>query len=433
MNDEQLTPVGYLDRISDEGWVIGWAWYPDAPERRVDVNVIADDKIIGTATANLNREDVAAAGFGDGRYGFSIALPYQVLSSARPTVISIHDRVSGAALAKPIVFSQPALREASAQLDGLNQDVRLLSAALTKLQTKEAADNHATATLFQIVADFFSQLADATRRGESPKTLRTLSSAVAETTQNYPQLDFTPSNTPAISVCFLASGDMDAMYTSLASLQSGFANANAELLIMDAEDSVDAPLLPLLARHARYARGAGNTAPAMLMNELAEAAHGALLCFITAPVVLKTPWLADLPLAFAQPDLSILSVQIVGEDGIVEHAGALVRNGQLCERGSRTPTNLASPEPVDASAGQIFVVRRESWQALGGFDPHFETIDGAVAALCLRARAAGLTVLYDHRYEAVIAPSPAPPPDNLARTSADTARLQSMYLAYVKN
>ena len=122
-----LVATGQLDLLSEEGWAIGWAWYPEVPERRVEVEILADNIVVGSTFCHLYREDVAAAGVGDGRYGFSFALPYQILASPRPCTVSVRDKETKQELPKPVVFSQPAMRDAAARLDLLNQDVRLLT------------------------------------------------------------------------------------------------------------------------------------------------------------------------------------------------------------------------------------------------------------------------------------------------------------------
>ncbi|WP_298285544.1 hypothetical protein [Acidocella sp.] len=430
MNDMQPPPAGQLDLISDEGWVIGWAWYPGAPERRVDVEILADDVVVGTMTAGLHREDVAAAGFGDGAYGFSVALPHHVLSSPRPSIISLRDRVSGLSLAKPVVFSQPALREASAQLDALNQDVRLLSASLARLQTKEAADGHATAALFRTVADFFSQLAEVTLAGASPRTLRTLREAVTETTNTYLPLDFSPAETPEISICFLAQAGMEAMYATLAALQPGFAAAKAELLILDPDDSADAPLLPLLAGNARYLRRPAALAPATWLNNLAQAAHGTLLYFITEPVAPVPSSLPSLASSFATAQAGILTPRVMATDGIVEHAGASFTDGLLRPCAAQTADDLAAA--VDVAAPQSFVVKREIWQALDGFDTRFETLTAAVAAFCLHAASYGLQTIYQPQFTASYVANTAPLPDDPAKASADSTKLRDFHLSLAR-
>ncbi len=66
--------AGYVDGVFD-GQVIGWCCRVDEPERRLAVEAFVDGISIGDATAELARENVARAGFGDGRYGFEIPLP----------------------------------------------------------------------------------------------------------------------------------------------------------------------------------------------------------------------------------------------------------------------------------------------------------------------------------------------------------------------
>jgi hypothetical protein len=65
--------AGYLDGVFN-GRVMGWCCRPDDPEARLEVEAFVDGRSVGTATAAIERPSVAAAGFGDGRYGFAIAL-----------------------------------------------------------------------------------------------------------------------------------------------------------------------------------------------------------------------------------------------------------------------------------------------------------------------------------------------------------------------
>ncbi len=422
MSDMNLAPVGQLDLINDEGWVVGWAWYPQAPERRVAVEVLADGEVIGGGIADIRREDVAAAGFGDGCYGFSIALPYRVLSHPRPVIISVRDQASGAALPKPVVFSQPALQDANASLQLLDKDVRLLAAELARRQAQEAADASATAALFSTVADFFSQLADATLAGASPRSLRTLRHAVQETTTAYQPLDFMPAPQSALSLCFMAGGEMAEMYGSLAALVPDFAKARAELLILDAHDGSDAPLLPLLAANARYMRQPADR-PAVGFNRLAGAAHGEILCFVSAPAKLSQPWAALLATSFAEAAVGVLAPRVMSGDGVVEHAGAMLKAGELSVRDARVGEDLMSAALVDAAGPWVFMVRRACWERLGGFDETFETVPGMLAGFCQRVRATGWKVLYQPALEVTLPAMPPLDADELAKASADAARL----------
>ncbi len=72
-------PVGHIDKWTDDT-IGGWAWVPVLPEHRVTLIVTAGGKPIATATANQLRKDVRDAGFGDGRYGFRIAVNLKELA-----------------------------------------------------------------------------------------------------------------------------------------------------------------------------------------------------------------------------------------------------------------------------------------------------------------------------------------------------------------
>lgn len=426
MNELNLLVAGQLDLISEDGWVIGWAWYPQVPERHVEIEILADDSIIGSTVAYQYREDVATAGCGDGTYGFSFALPYQILSSPRPCTISARDQASGVMLPKPVTFSRPALQDANERLHVLNQDLQLLTASLERLQAKETADNKATAALFQTVADFFSQLADVALTGTSPRGLRTLRNAITEITCDYHPLDFTPSAAPDVSVCFIASAEMPTMYRSLAALHRGFAGASAELLILDANDSCDAPLLPLVAGHARYMRLPSGTGPVAQLNELAQATRGQMLLYLSSQVELLGGWLDQVISSFDDLQADVLALRVIGADGIVEHAGALLEDGVLWVRGGHgMDEDLAVSALVDAAGPHVFAIRRQSWKTLGGFDDQFGTVNAALADFCRCARLAGGRVVYQPSLEAMLLEAPGfMTPEAISEARADAVRLK---------
>ncbi len=52
----------------------GWAWAPEEPSRRLTLEIIAEGRFIAAITADQPREDLAADGVGDARYGFRVDL-----------------------------------------------------------------------------------------------------------------------------------------------------------------------------------------------------------------------------------------------------------------------------------------------------------------------------------------------------------------------
>ena len=64
----------FVDECSVRG-VIGWAVNHEAPDRRVAVELAIDQALVERRLADDYREDVANAGFGDGRFGFVFRIP----------------------------------------------------------------------------------------------------------------------------------------------------------------------------------------------------------------------------------------------------------------------------------------------------------------------------------------------------------------------
>src|SRR6266542_76847 len=61
----------------------GWVWDPEAPEKRVLLEVLDGDNRLATVMASEYRADLVEAGVGDGRHGFSIPLSETLLPFAR--------------------------------------------------------------------------------------------------------------------------------------------------------------------------------------------------------------------------------------------------------------------------------------------------------------------------------------------------------------
>lgn len=83
---------GRLD-VASMAEIVGWAWDRNNPERRIDVDVMCDGERLGTVGAIGLREDLVAAGKGDGKHAFRLATPLH-LKDGRPHRISA--RVAGA-------------------------------------------------------------------------------------------------------------------------------------------------------------------------------------------------------------------------------------------------------------------------------------------------------------------------------------------------
>ena len=99
--------VGGLDRVDPDGVVEGWCWRPDAPASRASIVLKVDGVPVASARCDCMRPDLAAAGFGDGAYGFLVVLPDDIVRAGIDAAITLHDAETGRLLDRP----RPLLRD----------------------------------------------------------------------------------------------------------------------------------------------------------------------------------------------------------------------------------------------------------------------------------------------------------------------------------
>jgi GT2 family glycosyltransferase len=389
-------PSGSLDLVSEDGWVLGWAWYPNSPEERVEIEFLVDGELAGTSTAASYRADVAAAGVGDGNYGFSWALPYHVLTQARACLISARDAKTGHILPEPRRFQQMAVVDALEKVAALENDLRQLTAAIALRDAAARADQQGAADLFKTVGDFFTQLAAATAAGQPPGALKTLKNAVAEVTSGFRPFAFEAPQAPDITICLEACAPLPLMYQQLRAIRDSIGTLAVEIILIDAGAHDDTALLPLVVRNMRYLRL--RAGPAARCNEAARAATGRLVLFLTERAVPAEGWLEAVSAEFAMPPQpAVLAAKCLGADGMVEHAGVEMAEDGLAARGHRRDPEAApytEALPVDAAAAAAFAVSREAWMKLRGLDENYAGLGPALADFCLRARLAGGAVRF---------------------------------------
>ena len=125
------TPIGFLDGATREV-VSGWAIDPHDVGRSVALQILDRGEVIGRVIANGMRPDVAAAGHGDGRFGFIFKVPGGLAPACRH-VIEVRRERDGAPLP-----GSPRIVEAAAVLDAAARD--WLARAVAGASEAEAAD-----------------------------------------------------------------------------------------------------------------------------------------------------------------------------------------------------------------------------------------------------------------------------------------------------
>ena len=86
---------GFIDSISQDGEICGWAWNPDLPADKLRLDFLVDGQCVGSSYAAGFREDLRAAGLGDGCYGYRFYIPWRKIPSRHQFIIQIRDSSTG--------------------------------------------------------------------------------------------------------------------------------------------------------------------------------------------------------------------------------------------------------------------------------------------------------------------------------------------------
>jgi N-acetylglucosaminyl-diphospho-decaprenol L-rhamnosyltransferase len=133
-------------------------------------------------------------------------------------------------------------------------------------------------------------------------------------------------------------------------------------------------------------------------NAGARAAAGEWLAFLNNDTLVEPTWLARLwDAALAHPDFALITSRIVfmHDPSTIDSAGdGYLRAGAAFKHGHGAPAaSWASSREVFGACGGAFMIRREAFEALGGFDERFFMVYEDVD-LSYRARLRGLRVWY---------------------------------------
>lgn len=179
-----------------------------------------------------------------------------------------------------------------------------------------------------------------------------------------------------------------------------------ELLIVD-NGTREPAALDLLARLAKDERVRVLAQPgpfnfAALNNAAARVARGRVLVLMNNDVEVLAPgWLGHMAAHALRPDVGAVGAKLLYPDGTVQHAGLLLGPaGRATHVGRFAPGDapgyleqLTRTRDLCAVTGACLAMRAEVWARVGGMDERLAVTWNDVD-LCLRARAAGLRVVW---------------------------------------
>ncbi|WP_324715464.1 glycosyltransferase [Carboxydochorda subterranea] len=197
-------------------------------------------------------------------------------------------------------------------------------------------------------------------------------------------------------------------FACLTSLERTGVTRRAEVIVVDNgstdETAIDLPRLFPWVKVLRYNENLGFSAAC---NQGAAAARAPFIVFLNNDTEVKPGWLdALVAAAEASPRIAIVGSKLLFPDGRVQHAGVQIRYGApfpltaMHVRYGMPDDGGDKAAVVDAVTGASMLVRREVFQAVGGFDEGYkngyEDVD-----LCLKVRSRGLDIVYEPRSVAI--------------------------------
>lgn len=182
-----------------------------------------------------------------------------------------------------------------------------------------------------------------------------------------------------------------------------------EVIVVD-NGSDDPATLNYLAKldSARYRvlRAPGPFNFSTLNNRAAEIATGELLCLLNNDIEMLEPnWLAIMARQALQPEVGAVGARLLYPDGRIQHAGVVMG---ICGGAAHAHRLLypneegyfrrhALPQFVSAVTAACLVVRRESFEAIGGLDEENFAVAFNDVDLCMRLNQQGWQSLYESR------------------------------------
>ncbi len=173
-----------------------------------------------------------------------------------------------------------------------------------------------------------------------------------------------------------------------------------EVILVD--DAADADTKALLASldGVRVIVNATNENFLRSSNRGAAAARGDSIVLLNNDTEPQAGWLDNmLRTLAARPDAGILAAKLIYPDLVLQEAGGIIwRDGSAWNFGRGADGDMPEynyTRPVDYGSAAALLVRRQVWEAVGGFDERFAPAYWEDVDLCFEARAAGWEVLYE--------------------------------------
>jgi GT2 family glycosyltransferase len=379
---------------------------PDAPDLPVLLDLLVGGRPVVRLVADRLRTDLQKAGRGTGRHGFVFTGLNAFLESGRE-LVSVRVAEDGgdlpgsprwlnapgpgldAAMSRSIAHAVASAVDTARDAADLDEAVGLLASLLGRVaEARARLRDRGETTLDQVVA-----LAPAA------SGLAAMAATLRETFPPIPGLR-APADEPRVSVVIPAHGRFDLTHACIASIAAAGDASPFEVLLVD-DGSADETVLAdiVFGGAVRVIRNTRNTGFLHTANRGAAAARGEFLLFLNNDTLVQPGWMDGLLQTFeADPGIGIAGAALVFPDGTLQEVGGIVgRYGEATNwgrGGDPDEPRHRCLRDADYVSGAALMIRRTTFQHLGGFDPLFAPGYYEDTDLCFRVREqAGLRVV----------------------------------------
>lgn len=214
-------------------------------------------------------------------------------------------------------------------------------------------------------------------------------------------------NWPKISVIIPTRNRIDLLRTCLRGLeQTDYPDLEVIVIDNDSDDPATLDFLASLAGRVRVVRHAGAFNFAAMNNRAAALAKGQLLCLLNNDIeVLSPDWFKPMAQQALRDDVGAVGARLLYPDGRIQHAGVVIGiSGAAAHAHRLLGTDdegyfhrHALPQFVSAVTAACLVVRRDRFDAVGGFDEKNFAVAFNDVDLCLKLNKKGWQSLYEPR------------------------------------
>lgn len=231
---------------------------------------------------------------------------------------------------------------------------------------------------------------------------------------NYQRVIYpSPAGNPLVSIIIPTRDRAALLRQTIESVKAKTAYSNIEFVIVD-NDSCEPETLAYLS-----SLGAADDASVITdrsefnyskLNNLGAAhARGTFLALLNNDLeVINPDWLTEMVSQAARPEIGAVGARLWYPDGRMQHGGVILGVGgvashahhhQRREHGYFARPHLA--QNISAVTGACMVVRKETYERLGGFDEEHLAVAFNDVDFCLRLRAHGLRVVWTPHAELI--------------------------------